>query len=283
MGMLKGNYTGGYLQTRQRIALMVDDLKGKSSGACSAFIVQGTPGSLKPDGDSAGCELAQGVFKVAFARLAGQQFLSTDGTTKGGPEGQWGGAPDMCARIEAYNYALNDVSRGSLQTLRVYAYSTSDGCLNQILGAEISVYERSAYAVAGKGCETAVTLLVSQRCRGVIGTRSNLLVVDDRSDGSQNAAVQGTAGTKCYNTAMIRLHSEGGASFAKRATAIHFGSAGTGTGWDHVFSFQTAAGKEGFTAVDTKAHAGNVDGYIKVYDVATDATLYILCYDAVPA
>ena len=283
MGIITGNFTAGYFNTRKRIALIVDDLKGKNSGACSALIIQGTPGSLKPDGDVAGCELAQGVMKVSFARLAGQQFLSTDGETKGGPEGQWGGAGDMVMRIEGYNYALNDVSRGALQALRVYAYSTSDGCLNQILGAEISVYERSAYAVAGKGCETAITLKVSQRCRGVIGTQTNLLVVDDRSDGSQHAGVQGTAATKCYNSAMIRLHSEGGASFAQRATGIHFGSAGTGTGWEHAFSFQTAAGKEGFTALVNKTQGGNVDGYIKIYDVATGQTLFIPCYDQAPA
>jgi hypothetical protein len=82
---------------------------------------------------------------------------------------------------------------------------------------------------------------------------------------------------------MIRLHSEGGASFAQRASGIHFGSAGDGKGWEHAFSFQTAAGVEGFTAVVDKAHDGNVDGYIKVYDVATGATLYINCYDAPPA
>jgi hypothetical protein len=81
---------------------------------------------------------------------------------------------------------------------------------------------------------------------------------------------------------MIRLHSEGGASFAQRASGIHFGSAGDGTGWAHAFSFQTAAGKEGFTAVVNKDLQGKVDGYIKVYDVATGATLYINCYDTVP-
>lgn len=279
MSVLSGNFTSGFLKSTRRLALIIDDLKGKNTGKGSVLIIQGTPGSLALDGDADGCELAQGVVKVSFARLAGQQFLSTGART----DGNWGGAPDMVMRIEGYNYALNTVSYGSLQALRVYAYSTSSGNLNSILGAEISVYERSSYSVAGKGCETAVTLLVSQRCRGVIGTRTNLLVVDDRSDGSQNAAVQGTAETKCYNTAMIRLHSEGGASFAQRASGIHFGSAGDGKGWEHAFSFQTAAGVEGFTAVVDKALDGNVDGYIKVYDVASGVTLYINCYDAPPA
>jgi hypothetical protein len=278
MGLLKGNTESGWLKTRQKVAFINDALQGKNTE--SIVVIQGTPGSLAVAGGADGCELAQGVLKVSFARLAGQEFLTADSSNL---PGDWGGAPDMVMRIEGYNYALSTVSYGFLQALRVYAYSTSDGSLNQILGAEFSVYERSSYAAAGKGCETAVTVLVSQRCRGVIGTRSNLLVVDDRSDGSQHSGVQGTASLKCYNTAMIRLHSEGGASFAQRATAIHFGSAGTGTGWAHAFSFQTAAGVEGFVQIADGAHQGNVNGYIKVYDVATAQTLYILCYDAVPS
>ena len=276
--ILKGNLKSGFFNpANQRVYLTVGNLRGKNTD--SVLKVEGTPGNTQLAGGADGCEMAQGVFKVAFARNEGQQFLSTGATT----DGNWGGAPDMGARVEVYNYALSTPSYGGLQALRVYAYSTASGNLNNILGAEISVYERSSYATAGKGCETAETLKVSQRCRGVIGTRTNLLIVDDRSDGSQHTDVQGTAATKCYNTAMIRLHSEGGASFAQRASGIHFGSAGTGTGWAHTFSFQTAAGKEGFTAVTDKAVKGNIDGYIKVYDVATAQTLYIALYDTVPS
>ena len=273
--ILKGNQISGYLRTRQRIAMIVDDLKGKSSGACSAFIVEGTPGSLKPDGDSAGCELAQGVFKVAFARLAGQQFLSTDGLTKGGPEGQWGGASDMVARIEGYNYALSGSGRGGLQALRIYAYNAPGGSLSNLLGCEISVYDRGEYASDGYSSDNVTTLLVSQRCRSVVKTRTNLLVIDDRSDGSHGL-------TTCLATAMLRLHSETGASFGARKSGIHFGSAGSGTGWAHAFSFQTAAGKEGFVGGLAVAHHGTIGGYIKVYDVATGATLYVNCYNEAP-
>lgn len=274
--ILKGNNVTGYLQTRQRIALIVDDLKGKNSGACSALIVQGTPGSLKPDGDAAGCELAQGTMKVSFTRLLGQQFTSTDGTTKGGPEATWGGASDMVARVEGYNYSLSGSARGGLQTLRIYAYNAPGGSLANLVGCEISVYDRGEYASDGYSSDNVTTLIVSQRCRSKVKTRTNLLVVDDRSDGSHGLLT-------CHATAMIRLHSEGGASFAARLSGIHFGSAGDGAGWTNAFSFQTAAGKEGFTAVENKALAGNVDGYIKVYDVATAQTLYIALYDTVPS
>lgn len=275
MGILKGSQVGGYFKSRNHVYLAFDDLKGKNTGLCSGMIITGTPGSLKPDGDAAGCELAQGLVKVSFARLLGQQFLSTDGSTNGGPAGQWGGASDMGMRIEAYNYAKNGSARGGIQTLRVYTYNAPGGSLSNIVGTELSVYDRGEYS-DGYSSDNVTTLLVSQRCRSVVKTRTNLLVVDDRSDGSHSL-------TTCLATAMIRIHGEGGASFGARKTAIHFETAGDSTGWAHAFSFQTAGGLEGFVAVSNKAHQGNVDGYIKVYDVATGQTLYINCYDTVPS
>jgi hypothetical protein len=275
MGMLKGIQVGGYLKSRQHIALVFDDLKGKNSGMCSGLIITGTPGSLKPDGDAAGCELAQGVLKVSFSRLLGQHFLSTDGSTNGGPVGQWGGASDMGARIEAYNYAKSGSARGGIQTLRVYTYNAPGGSLANIVGTELSVYDRGEYT-DGYSSDNVTTLLVSQRCRSVVKTRTNILVVDDRSDGSHSL-------TTCLATALVRIHGEGGASFGVRKTCIHMETAGDSTGWTHAFSFQTAAGKEGYTAIADGALKGNVNGYIKIYDVATGQTLYLNAYDTVPS
>lgn len=275
MGLVKGNTVGGYLKTRQHIYLAFDDLKGKNTGLCSGLIITGTPGSLKPDGDAAGCELAQGLVKVSFARLAGQQFLSTDGSTQGGPEGQWGGASDMGMRIEAYNYAKNGSARGGIQTLRVYTYAAPGGSLANVVGTELSVYERGEYATDGYSADNVTTLLVSQRCRSVVKTRTNLLVVDDRSDGSHSL-------TTCLATAMVRIHGEGGASFGARKTAIHFETAGDSTGWTNAFSFQTRAGLEGYTGSLTAAHHGSVMGYIKIFDVAGNATGYINVYAEAP-
>jgi len=214
-------------------------------------------------------ECAAGAFRAVITREATYPF-GTTGT------GGWGGASDMGARIEGYNYALNGSAKGGLQTLRIYAYNAPGGSLSNLLGCEISVYDRGEYASSGYSSDNVTTLIVSQRCRSVVKTRTNLLVVDDRSDGSHSI-------TTCTSSAMIRLHSEGGASFGARASGIHFGSAGTGTGWTNTFSFQTATGKEGFTAIADGDLKGKVNGYIKVYDVATAQTLYINCYDTVPS
>lgn len=271
MGLLKGANDGGWLVTRQKVQFINDALKGKNTEVMVR--IAGSPGSLDVAGGADGCELAQGIFKVTFARLLGQQFLTADSNNAAG---DWGGAPDMCARFESYNYALNTDSLGAMQTVRVYAYAAPGGNINSVLGMEISVYERGDYAVSGYSSQTVRTLLVSQRCRSVVKTTTNLLIVDDRSDGSHSIST-------CTGSAMIKIHGEGGASFGARATAIHFETAGDSTGWTNAFSFQTAAGKEGFTAIADGDLKGKVNGYIKVYDVATGQTLYINCYDTVPS
>jgi len=268
VGLLKGSTEQGWLKTRQKVAFFNDALQGKNTE--SIVRIEGTPGSLAVAGGADGCELAQGVLKVIFARQSGQQFLTADSSNL---PGDWGGAPDMCARIESYNYALNTDSLGGMQALRVYAYNNA-GSICNMTGCEISVYDKGSYSVSGYSSQIVKTLIVSQRCRSVVKTTTNLLVVDDRSDGSHSI-------TLAAESAMIKIHSEGGASFGARKTAIHFGTAGTGTGWTHAFSFQTATGLEGFTSINNKALSGTVYGSIKVYDVANNKTLYINCYDTV--
>jgi len=269
VGILKGSNESGWLKTRQKVAFVNDALQGKNTE--SMVVIQGTPGSLAVAGGADGCELAQGILKVSFVRQLGQEFLTADSSNL---PGDWGGAPDMCARFESYNYALNTDSLGSMQTMRVYAYAAPGGNINSVLGMEISVYERGDYSVSGYSSQTVRTLLVSQRCRSVVKTTTNLLVVDDRSDGSHSIAT-------ATGSAMIKIHGEGGASFGARKSAIHFETAGTSTGWTHAFSFQTATGLEGFTSINNKALSGTVYGSIKVYDVANNKTLYINCYDTV--
>jgi hypothetical protein len=257
MGLLKGSTVSGWLKTRQKVAFINDALQGKNTE--SIVVIEGTPGSLAVAGGADGCELAQGILKVKFYRQLGQEFLTADSSNL--PQ-DWGGAPDMCARFESYNYALNTDSLGSMQTVRVYAYAAPGGNINSVLGMEISVYERGDYAVSGYSSQTVRTLLVSQRCRSVVKTTTNLLVVDDRSDGSHSI-------TTATGSAMIKIHGEGGASFGARATAIHFETAGTSTGWTHAFSFQTASGLEGYTAISAGTQNATVDGYISMFPVIT--------------
>ena len=267
MGLLKGNQVSGFLQTNQRVKLIAA-MKGKNTD--SVLWLYGTPANGQVAGGADGAELAQGVLKCEFYRLSGQQFLTADSSNA---DFDWGGAYDVAARISVGNYAANTSSYGGIQGVRIYARQYSGGSIANILGAEISVDERGT---GSPSCAQIVGCLVTQRVNNVVSGIANVLIVEDTSQGT-------LSGATCSTTAMLKLRSTAAIASGARLSGIHFETTGSGSGWTNAFSFQTAAGKEGFTAIANGSLKGNVDGYIKVYDVATGATLYILCYDTVPS
>ena len=266
MSILKGNFIDGFLRANQRVALNVA-MKGKDTD--SVLWLYGVPANGQVAGGADGAELGQGVLKCEFYRGPGQQFLTAD---KNNYDYDWGGAYDVAARINVGNYAANTVSYGGIQGIRIYARQYSGGSICNILGAEISVDERGS---GNPSCANIVGCLVTMRVNNVVSGNANVLVVEDNTQGSLTAVT-------CTATAMVKIRSVQTIATGARKTAIHFEATGA-SGWTHAFSFQTAAGLEGFTALTDKAVKGNVDGYIKVYDVATGATLYVPCYDTVPS
>lgn len=266
--ILKGNYTDGFLKTSQRVALNVA-MKGKNTD--SVLWLYGSPANLQVAGGADGCELAQGVLKCEFYRPSGYAFTSAG--TAGEPDGDWGGAYDVAARISVGNYAANTSSYGGIQALRVYCRQYSGGSIANMLGAEISVDERGT---GSPSCANIVGCLVTMRVNNVISGNANVLVVEDNTQGTLSAVT-------CTATAMVKIRSVQAIASGARQSGIHFETSGSGSGWTNAFSFQTAAGKEGFTQIADGALKGNVNGYIKVYDVATGQTLYINCYDTVPS
>lgn len=74
------------------------------------------------------------------------------------------------------------------------------------------------------------------------------------------------------------LHIDNNAAAKAITHGIYF--SGTVT---NVMSFEEADGSQGFTAGAGLSQGGNIDGYIKIYDIATGQALYIGCYDAAPA
>jgi len=266
MPILKGNYVDGFMVSSQRVALKVA-MKGKNTD--SILWLYGTPANLQVAGGADGCELTQGVLKAEFYRLAGQAFTSADASNL---DGDWGGAYDVAARISVGNYAANTSSYGGIQALRVYCRQYSGGSIANMLGAEISVDERGS---GSPSCAQIVGCLVTMRVNNVVSGNANVLVVEDNTQGTLQA-------TTCTATAMLKIRGVQTIASGARKTAIHF-EAPAKSGWTHAFSFQTATGLEGFTALVDKAVKGNIDGYIKVYDVATGQTLYIALYDTVPS
>lgn len=264
--ILKGNRIDGFMTTSQRLALNVA-MKGKNTD--SILWLYGTPANLQVAGGADGCELAQGVLKCEFYRGPGQAFTSANSSNL---DGDWGGAYDVSARISVGNYAANTTVYGGIQGLRVYARQYSGGSICNILGAEISVDERGS---GSPSCANIVGCLVTMRVNGVVSGNANPLVVEDNTQGTLSAVT-------CTATAMLKIRMVQTIASGARKTAIHFEAAAV-SGWTNTFSFQTAAGLEGFTAIADGDLKGKVNGYIKIYDVATAQTLYLLGYDTVPS
>lgn len=212
-----------------------------------------------------GKEITQGVLNVTISRASTVPFTSA----------LWGGAADIATRINAYNAAANTVAYGGIQALRVYTRQYSGGNISNLYGSEFDCDDRGSADVTGKSVGNMYTVKISQRVNAVVGTQANLLILEDNTQGSLPATCLGSAVVKIRNTQPI--------ASGARLSCFHFEISGSGNGWTNLFTFQQAAGQCGFTQIADGAHQGNVNGYIKIYDVATTQTLYILAYDAVPS
>jgi len=253
MSVLTGLYVGGFFGPRHRLD----------------FTYASVPATAW---DSAQMKIEQKPMTLTVATRSGAlQVTSNRGS--GYAMTTWDGNADLACRINAYNSAANTSAAGGIQGLSVYVRQYSGGQICNMYGAVISVDERGSGA--SPSCANAITLTASMRINGVC-TASNVLVVEDNSQGT----IQTSSGTA---NSMIKIRSTQPIASGAKFAGIHFETSGSGSGWTYAFSFQTASGKEGFTAVAGGAQGGNVDGYIKIYDTATGQALYIPCYDAAPA
>lgn len=214
-------------------------------------------------------ECAAGVARIESSRSSSYPF-GTTGT------GGWGGAQDEGLRIAVYNAAANTNSKGGIRGLQVYVRQYSGGQIANIYGAEVSVDDRGSGGANGQSVATIQGMNVAVRVNGVCATRVTGLKVEDTSQGTISATTAATNN-------LLLLESSGARAGGSIVSGIHMQTTGSGTGWTYALSFQTAAGKEGFTAVSAASQGGNIDGYIKIYDVATAQALYLPCYDAAPA
>lgn len=208
---------------------------------------------------------------LTVAQRSGAVQFTID-RTSGYAMTSWDGNSDTAVRINAYNRAANTSAAGGLLGLYVYTRQYSGGNIANLYGAQISVDDRGSGSPASA---MAVSLTVQMRINGS-NTQSNVAIFEDNSQGT-------ITGASCTTTAMVKLRSTQPMTSGARLSGIHFETSGSGSGWTNAFSFQTAAGKEGFTALVNASVKGNIDGYIKVYDVATAQTLYIALYDTVPS
>jgi hypothetical protein len=264
MAILKGNrLQGGYVQVRGPVQFIWTEMNDKNNS--SVLRVYGTPNGTIAAGGADGLEMTQGAAKIEFYRGAGFPVTS-----------DWGGAEDMGCRINVGNYADNGSAYGGMKGLRVYARQYSGGSIANIYGLECSVDDRgTADETTGHTFSNMYSALITSRVNGVCGTSWHALIVEDNSQGSFAATVPS-------NDSMILLRTGSDArADGNILSAIHLKKVGTSI--TNLFSFSDNAGGEGFTAIADGTQAGNVNGYIKIYDEETTQTLYIPCYDAAPS
>ncbi len=255
MALLKGNRDqGGYIVINQYPYFTREGCTAKDADQIMKMTLY--PGS--------GIEIVQGVLDVEIDRTSGYPFTSA----------LWGGAADIAARISAYNRAASSTTYGGIQALRVYTRQYSGGSISNMYGATFDCDDRGT-AVAGASVAVIQTVTVSQRINTICSTTTNVLVVEDNSQGTITP-------TTCTGTAMVKIRSNQPVASGARASGIHFETTGSGTGWTNAFSFQTRTGLEGYTGSLTAAHHGTIMGYIKVYDVAASATGFINVYAEAP-
>jgi len=252
MAILTGNVRNGFFQPRYKVD----------------FGYSPIPATLY---DSAQLKITQSNQGLTVAQRSGAVQI-TAGRTAGYAMTSWDGNADTALKVQALNYAANSSARGGLLGLYVYVRQYSGGNICNLYGAQISVDDRGSGSPASAN---AVSLTVQMRINGA-NTASNVAIFEHNSQGTITA-------TTCTGTAMVKIRSTQPIASGARLSGIHFETSGSGSGWTNAFSFQTAAGKEGFTAIADGDLKGKVNGYIKVYDVATGQTLYINCYDTVPS
>ena len=243
--------------------LFATTVAGSDAGKTYARLLDIIGTSIGASENAAGC--------VVITTQRGTSYpFGTAGT------GGWGGAEDMALRVNAYNSAANTNLKGGIRALRVYTRQYSGGQIANMYSALIDLDERGSGGTSGVSCAVAVCTTISMRINGVVSTNATVLRVEDNSQGTIQAST-------CTGNNMIAIRSNSPIASGAKPTCIHFEVTGSGSGWTHAFSFQSAAGKEGFTQIADGDLKGKVNGYIKVYDVATAQTLYILCYDTAPS
>lgn len=282
MSMAKGTYNGTYLTLNRPLRFecagttnhtVVTEYNATYGGV---YFLQSGMTNKETGGGSAGSRVVQitgyptgvveidkGALNVLLSRPSGYPYTS------------WGGAADTAQRIQVDNSAANATAVGGIRGLYVYARQYSGGNCSNIYGAEISTDDRGT-VVAGASCAVIQSLLVTQRVNSIVSTTANVALIQCNSQGTITA-------TTAAGTAMLKIESTQPLASGARKSAIHFSTTGSGSGWTNAFSFQTATGLEGFTAIADGDLKGKVNGYIKVFDVATNQTLYICCYDTVPS
>jgi len=220
------------------------------------------------DGHTQGAAL-----KVSFTREAGYNHT--------------GGSEDIAARIDATNYCT--LTSGGIRALNIETVNRT-GTVASVQGMLVTAHQRNT-----GGFTTGLygaRIVSKNRAPSVATGYVHALIAADESDGvmpSENSILWIQKHSNSYTAATkagIEIVNESNASYAQVITyGIYLkGGASAGQNITYVLGFDSNDGDDGFTALTgTPSQGGNINGYLKLYNVADSAVLYIPTYDAAAA
>lgn len=257
MGMIKGNFLNFmfrcYVPLNGGFELYNGSMTNKdTNGGSRVLTINGVANGV--------AEVTQGALHVALTRPTGKPCTS------------WGGAEDMAARINVYNYSAHLASGtyGGMKGLRVYARQYSGGNIVNIYGIECSVDDRGS-AYGGKSCDYLVGQIIAVRNNTIVGTACRGLWVQDNSQGSFTTRT-------IAGDSLVYINSAGTRATGAITCAIGVAKTGSGSGFTNLFGFANTDGSEGFTVADSAAF-NDTAGYITI--IAGTTTYYIPVYKGI--
>ena len=202
---------------------------------------------------------------------------ATDPCTTG-----WGGGEDQLLNLTLRNYAVNTGGMG-MRGLNMELRQRSGGTCTNMYGLMVTLNTDSGTTTSGAAYAGRFVTKFNGIHTGE-GEQWALEAADESQTADQPAGVthgllrlEKQANSNTLDTP-VGLKIDNNAA----AKAITYGIFYEGT-VTNVLAFAEADGSQGFTAGSGLSQGGNIDGYIRVYDVTTGQALYIGCYDAAPA
>jgi len=219
------------------------------------------------DGHTQGAAL-----KVAFTRAAGYDHT--------------GGSEDIAARIDATNYSA--LASGGIRGLNISATNRT-GTAAKVQGMLVTAHQRNT-----GGFTTGIygARIVSKNQSPSVATGyQHALEVADESDGVQpalNSILWIEKQSNSYTAATraaIEIVNNFNTTYAQVIThGIYLKCGAANSNITNVIGFDSNDGTDGFTKLTgTPTQGGTIIGYIKLYNAADSATLYIPCYSQAAA
>lgn len=244
--------------------------------------------------------LSEGTYTTEYKGKYGRGFeiqVDTTSTRDGHPQGglyvtferassygHSGGSQDCAFRVIAENSAA--CPSGGVRGMDIQGYCKA--AMASVNGALITARVKSTGS--GTGAVYGARIVSKNQSSAGGFSSQHALEIADESDGvhpTENSIcwIEKQSNSYTSNTkAGIEIVNNSLTTYAKDITyAIYLKSGASGAQFTYFAGFDSNNGDESFTAGSALTQSGNIDGYIKVYDVATGQALYIDCYDAAPA